>query len=414
MLVSTLRQLDRSVGTFLCLVLTLFCRLFEKMETRLPAKPKRILFIKLAEQGSTVLAYPALRRAGEMVGADRVYFLCFDDNRFILDAMSVLPADNVITVSHKNLFAAAASGLAALRRLRQTGIDAAIDFEFFARFSAVLAYLSGARWRVGFHSYFGEASYRGDLMTHRLLFNPYLHISETFQSMVEALNHAPAELPTFPARCQGPVVQPRFDASPDEAAEVARIVESASGDRRISPLVLMNPNASDLLPLRRWPSANYVALARRLLVRYPELRIGYTGASNESIATEQLVREVGSKRCFSLAGKTTLKQLLVLYCLGEVLVTNDSGPAHFATLTPIDVVTLFGPETPLLFAARTPLSHAIWAGIACSPCVSAYNGRQSACRNNLCMQLITVDQVFEKVCTLLDRRPALRERHRDS
>ena len=411
MLVSTLRQLDRSLGTFLCLVLTLFCRLFEKMETRLPAKPKRILFIKLAEQGSTVLAYPALRRAGEMVGADRVYFLCFDDNRFILDAMSVLPADNVITVSHKNPFAAAANGLVALRRLRRFGIDAAIDFEFFARFSAVLAYLSGARWRVGFHSYYGEASYRGDLMTHRLLFNPHLHISETFQAMVEALNHPPAEFPTFSFRCQGAEIQPRFDASPGEAAEVTRIVELASRDTRISPLVLMNPNASDLLPLRRWPSANYVALAQRLLGCYSGLRIGYTGAPNESAATEQLVRDVGSKRCFSLAGRTTLRQLLVLYGLAEVLVTNDSGPAHFATLTPIDVVALFGPETPLLFASRSSLSHAIWAGIACSPCVSAYNGRQSACKNNVCMQRITVDQVFEKVCTLLDRRLAPRGRN---
>ena len=44
--------------------------------------------------------------------------------------------------------------------------------------------------------------------------------------------------------------------------------------------------------------------------------------------------------------------LMVLYTMCEILVTNDSGPAHFASLTPINVVTLFGPETPDLFAAR--------------------------------------------------------------
>ena len=101
-----------------------------------------------------------------------------------------------------------------------------------------------------------------------------------------------------------------------------------------------------------------------------------------------------SDRCFSLAGKTTLRQLLVLYTLAEVLVTNDSGPAHFASLTPINVVTLFGPETPRLFAARTDRNVALYAGVACSPCVNAYNNRQSPCRNNVCMQQITVDQVF--------------------
>jgi len=80
--------------------------------------------------------------------------------------------------------------------------------------------------------------------------------------------------------------------------------------------------------------------------------------------------------------------------LSRVLVTNDSGPAHFATLTPIEVVTLFGPETPALFAARTSRNHVIWAALACSPCVSAANNRLSTCRDNLCMQRITVDEVL--------------------
>src|SRR5204863_1203628 len=105
----------------------------------------------------------------------------------------------------------------------------------------------------------------------------------------------------------------------------------------------------------------------------------------------------GSSRCVSFAGKTSLRELLVLYTLAKVLVTNDSGPAHFATLTPIRVVTLFGPETPALFAARTPRNSVLWAGIVCSPCVNAYNNRCSPCRNNLCMQDITVEQVFAAV-----------------
>jgi len=103
-----------------------------------------------------------------------------------------------------------------------------------------------------------------------------------------------------------------------------------------------------------------------------------------------------------LAGKTTLRQVLVLYTRSAILVTNDSGPAHFASMTPIHVVTLFGPETPALFAARSPNAIALWAGIACSPCVNAYNNRQSVCRNNLCMQAITVDDVFKEVTGIYD------------
>ena len=89
---------------------------------------------------------------------------------------------------------------------------------------------------------------------------------------------------------------------------------------------------------------------------------------------------------------------MVLYTLSEILVTNDSGPAHFAALTPVHVITLFGPDTLALFAARTPRHQAVWLGLGCSPCVNAYNNRQSPCVDNVCMKQITVDRVFAEVC----------------
>ena len=161
---------------------------------------------------------------------------------------------------------------------------------------------------------------------------------------------------------------------------------------------------ADLLPLRRWPAKSYVELARRLTARYPRLHVALTGQPSEAENAAALVQEIASERCFSLAGRTTLRQLLVIFGLADVLVTNDSGPAHFAALTPIDVVTLFGPETPELYRARTPRSHVFWEGLACSPCVSALNQKQSFCQNNLCMQRIEVAAVFDKVCEVYEAR----------
>ena len=158
------------------------------------------------------------------------------------------------------------------------------------------------------------------------------------------------------------------------------------------------------MPLRKWPTERYIELARRLLERFPGASIAMTGAPNERASIAEVARQVGSPRCFSVAGKTTLRQLMVLYTLSELLVTNDSGPAHFAALTPIHVITLFGPETPSLFRAPTSRTTAIWLGLACSPCVNAYNNRQSPCRNNLCMQGITVDQVFQEAVKSVEAR----------
>jgi ADP-heptose:LPS heptosyltransferase len=397
-----LQRADRWVGAPLCAVLTFLRRIFEAAGRSESRQVQRILFIKLAEQGSTVLAYPALCRAIEMVGRENVYFVVFEDNRFVLDAMEVIPVTNVITIATKNLFGLASGALRAVLQVRKIGIDAVIDMEFLTRFSAILTFTTGAKSRVGFHTFFGDGPYRGDLMTHRLLYNPHVHTSQMFEAMIEALARDPGVLPTFDFTPS--VNQPlaKFRPSPSEVAEINALLSRENPRVDSAPLVLLNPNAGDLLPLRRWPPLRYVQLARRLLERYPELFIGFTGAPCEAVTNNQLADEVGSDRIIRLAGKTTLRQVLVLYTRSEILVTNDSGPAHFASMTPIRVVTLFGPETPALFAARSPNATALWAGIACSPCVNAYNNRQSVCRNNLCMQAITVDDVFKEVTRIYD------------
>jgi ADP-heptose:LPS heptosyltransferase len=402
-----LQFIDRWIGMFVCAILSFVRRLSSSPDSgNIPRQPTKILFVKFAEQGSTVLAYHAICRAIEMVGRENVYFLVFQENRFILDVMHLIPEENVITVGHKNVLDAAFQASYALQKIRALRIDAAIDLEFFSRSSAALTYLSGARSRVGFHTFFGEGPYRGDLMTHRLLYNPYIHTSQNFQLMVEALSQAPDRLPTFEGKIPAAdAVSPQFVASPAVRQDVQAIVQRESGRPGEPSLILLNPNASDLLPLRKWPTDRYVELARRLLERFSDVSVAMTGAPDEAGSIARVAAQVGSPRCFSLAGKTTLPQLLVLYTLAELLITNDSGPAHFASMTPITVITLFGPETPLLFRALTPLAIPIYMQLPCSPCVNAYNNRQSVCRDNICMKSITVDHVFEVACqAFLDRQ----------
>jgi ADP-heptose:LPS heptosyltransferase len=396
MKVKALIHADTRLGVPLCFVLTMLRKLFGRRWSEPPRSIGSILFVKLAEQGSTVLAYPALRRAVEMVGRERVFFVCLDDNRFVVDALGVIPKRNVLTIPSRSVASMLRGTLVALAAIRRMRPDAAVDLEFFARGSAVLAFLSGARRRVGFHGFFRDAPYRGDLMTHRVLYNPHLHTSEAFLSLVEALGRDPTTLPTFPSRPHVPMDDvPAFTPSPEEVGRVQAMLRRETGG--VPPLVLLNANASDLLPLRRWPGHRYIEVASRVLQRYPDVVVGFTGAPDEAEAIGALVRGVGDPRCVLLAGKTTLRELLTLYTVANVLVTNDSGPAHFATLTPIRVVTLFGPETPTLFAARTPRNTVLWARLACSPCVSAYNNRQTSCRDNACMQAISVDAVCAEV-----------------
>jgi len=398
-----LLAIDRYLGAPLCWLLSILRRCGRFLSRDLKAKPKSILFVKLAEQGSTVLAYDALSRAVAKVGANQVYFLAFEENRFVVDLLKLIPKENVLTIDTRSPLKMVTSCLTRLRQIHKLKIEACIDLEFFARSSAIIAFLSKAKMRIGFHTYFGEGPYRGNLFTHRILYNPHLHTSVTFSSLVLALDADPKELPTYPLSHPELKKLPEFTPTVVEKNKITDLLRE-NGIPTNAPLVLLNANASDLLPLRRWDQSNYVILARQLIEQYPELYVAFTGASTEQDQIKALVAQVKSARCISIAGKTTLRELLVVYSLAHVLVTNDSGPAHFAALTTIDTISLFGPETPLLFSAPGPRSHPLWAGLACSPCVNAFNSRQTTCTNNKCMQAITVNQVYTLLVKLYEAR----------
>lgn len=394
------RIIDRWIGQPICFKLTLLDRLRGLFRSRRPPAdpPRRILFIKLIEQGSTVLAHRALCRAAEMVGGENVYFWVFEENRFILDAMNIVPEQNVIVIRTSSLPRAVLDMLWTARRIRKIGIDATVDMEFFSRASAILSWLAGARRRVGLHRFEGDGPYRGDLMTHRVHYNPHLHTSQTFVSFVEALEAPPDQRPML-KRAPSPAESelPRYQPVPERSTRVRATLERLFGGPVPRPLVLLNPNASDLLPLRRWAPERFVELGRRTLAAHPEVGIAITGAPEEAEAARAIAGQIDERRAVCMAGKTTLEELLVLYTQADLLVTNDSGPAHFAALTDIEVVTLFGPETPKLYSPLTPRSHPITAGLACSPCVNVFNHRFSPCNDNKCMQAITVDQVYDVV-----------------
>jgi ADP-heptose:LPS heptosyltransferase len=150
-------------------------------------------------------------------------------------------------------------------------------------------------------------------------------------------------------------------------------------------------------------------LGKNLLFANPSVTVIITGAPSERPSAEKACAEINSPRALCVAGKTTLRELIVLYTMADILVTNDSGPGHFASLTDIDSIVMFGPETPELFGALGARTHILRANLACSPCVNAFNHRFSPCQNNVCMKEISETEVFEKVQTLLRKRYTAKE-----
>jgi len=282
--------------------------------------------------------------------------------------------------------------------------------EMFARYSTLLSYVSGARKRVGFYRYHQEGLYIGNFLSHKVHYNPHIHTAHAFLSLVHAIEAPGGQMPLTKFSLDRLEEQaldlPVFQTSAADREQIWRLLQA--GRAPLDPrkqLVIVNPNASAWLSIRKWPLNNYVALVKRLLTD-TELYVVITGVAAEKPDADYICHAVQDARVLNLAGKTTLTNLLHLFNLGSVLITNDSGPAHFAALTTIHTMVFFGPETPKLYRPLGKKCTVLYTNYACSPCVSAYNQRHSPCQDNVCLQSIRVDEVYGMVRALIEPRQA--------
>jgi ADP-heptose:LPS heptosyltransferase len=400
MQVDTLRLVDRYVGIPLCWVFTLARRLESLFRNKrsLPS-PRKVLLIKLSEMGSSVLAYPALAELKKRRPEVELFVLVFRQNAAIIDVLDLTPSANIITVDYRSAGRLLISGLQAIRRLLRERIDTTIDMDFFSRLTALISFLVCRGNRVGHHRYNDEGLYRGNLLTHRVMYSPHVHTSVAFMALVRTLFVDPADEPHYRGRIDAKdLAIPVYVPTPIDVKSVWSKLQAAGiEDGGEQAIILINPNSSDIFPLRKWPLDYFAQLSERLLKELPSVWLLITGVASEQKDARHITERVANPRCIDFTGKTNFRELLALYSIAKLMVTNDSGPAHFASLLQLPTLVLFGPETPRLYSPLGDTHKDIYAEFACSPCVSVYNGKKSPCQENRCLKAISVDQVFREV-----------------
>ena len=402
--VDTMRTIDHRVGVPLCALATPFVMLFDWIKTLIAgpaATPRKLLFVELSEMGSAILVDPAMRDA-QARGAE-IFFLIFKSNKASLTLLNTVPAANIFTIDASSLVSLVLDTIKFLFQARARNIDTVIDLELFSRFTALLTGLCGARRRVGYHIFHGEGLWRGNMLTHKVHYNPHIHIAKNFMALIHAAFSSKAEQPFSKVHITDAsiqiaqaVIQPS-----DKQAVLERIERLAREAQRPftlgqQPLLLVNPNASELLVQRRWAPESFSALIVALQKKWPDCLILITGSPAEQAYVENVRAGANVPNALNFAGQVSFAELPALYTLADVMVTNDSGPGHFSSVTGLHTVVLFGPETPALYGSLGK-SIPITAQLACSPCVSATNHRKTPCSDNACMRAISVDQVLEKM-----------------
>ncbi|MCX5849087.1 MAG: glycosyltransferase family 9 protein [Deltaproteobacteria bacterium] len=396
MKVDTMRHIDYYIGVPLCFLGSLCQKVVALIIKRDRKTPKNVLFIELSEMGSAILVDPAMRKLQKEAGAN-LHFAIFKKNKPSLDLLGTVPQENIYTIREDNLLSFVLDSLKFFYWTRKRKIDAVIDLELFSRFTALLTGFSGAFYKVGFHAYFNEGLYRGDFLSHKVAYNPHIHIAKNFIALVNALLSPQEEIPYSKTMIPDEEISiAKVKTSDVEKNKIIDIVQSCfeKFDSKKHKIILINPNASELLIQRRWPQENYAQLIKMILEKCARAIILITGDPREREEAQRLKEQVQDERCVNFAGKVTFAELPLLYSISEFMVTNDSGPPHFAAVTDMPTFVIFGPETPALYGSLGKTTP-IYAGLACSPCVSASNHRKTACKDNVCLKVIKPAQVFK-------------------
>lgn len=382
------RIIDSTFGILVCQALSLFKWMWNQPGDRAeqPVTFSKILLIKFWGMGSIVLASPAIRAIRQRYPEAKLTFFTFKGNQSILDALQL--TDDVVEIENGGIFRFVLALPAIFWRLRQRRFDLVVDFEFFTRFSAMASYIVCRGERIGF---FEGLAQRGSLQTRRVPFEINRHVVDNFLNLAQAVDadisdRSLAYLHTPPE---------------DDRAVEAYLREQGAGT---AIPVAINVNASTLSLQRRWPLTSFVHVAEDLL-DFRNVPVILLGAPAEKRYVDDAARQINSSRPFiNAAGQLTVSQLLSLFKRCRLLVSNDSGPLHFAAALQLPTVSFFGPESPVLYGPMGEKHRVFYKNLYCSPCLHAINAKKITCHENKCLAAINEAEVIAAVGTMLEEQ----------
>ncbi len=404
MKISTQRFIDRWLGQVLCAGVSAWVRLASLVQAPaiLGKTPKNILVILLSEMGSIVLAGPMFAELRRKYPDAAIHILQLKKNQEVSRMLQLTTPECMHTLDDSSGGSLVSDILSVSLKMRRLGLDAVIDCELFSRVSALLSFSTGAAVRVGFTPHTQEGLYRGSFINHAIPYNPYQHISKQFLSLVDALDSAgstprnkAAAIRSMPSHTELSV-----DFAEGELTTYRNKLLADHPTVRDRKLVLMYAGGG-ILPERAWPAGHYARVAQGLCGA--GYAVGLIGLKDDAQLAKDLLAHIQSPACIDLTGYTkSIRELLMLFHASDLLITNDGGPGHFATLTPIQTMVFFGPETGKLYGPLGSRNAILESGIACSPCLSAYNHRLTFCDgDNQCLKRIAPDPVLDQALGFL-------------
>jgi heptosyltransferase-2 len=194
-----------------------------------------------------------------------------------------------------------------------------------------------------------------------------------------------------------------LDSQPDGSLDVSDARKAAARDflrtkgvREDNRIVALCPGSINSRA-KRWPAERYAALADRLIDELGA-QVLLVGSRTEADVSCDVSRQMRNQPVL-LTGQTDLAELVATLSLVDLLVTNDTGPAHIASALGRPTLVIFGPTNPLTTRPFSPFGEIVREPPDCAPCML-----RDCPIDHRCMTAISSAVVFERARELLSEK----------
>ncbi len=308
----------------------------------------KILIVKPSSLGDVVHSLPLLRLIKRHLPQSEIYWWLGADLVPLLERDPDLAGIIEFERRHWHVPRNWPALWQSIRRLRSHHFDWVIDLQGLAR-SGTFAWLANGKFLVGLdnpregaHGFYDLAVPRPSAATHAV---------DWYLSLLPHL---------------GVPVHHDFIWLPPQPEVAARVRQKwpVEGHRWL----ILNPGARWLN--KRWSAENFMDLVSRLAADHAHLRFAVLGGSSERELGRTITQAVPA-RCLDLTGQTSLPELVEWIRLGELMVTNDTGPMHIAAALKKPVVALFGPTRSQHTGPYGQIQRVLQLSLPCVPCMKS-------------------------------------------
>jgi heptosyltransferase-2 len=254
--------------------------------------------------------------------------------------------------------------------------------------AAAIAFLARVYVRIGYNT-----DRRGFLLTHPIPLPSwkderheifyYLNLVGELERVLLGTSHDEVSEPQF-----------RITVSEDRKSRARKFL-LAHGAEIGEPLVLLCPGSVNSRA-KRWPTERYAALADQFAET--GVTVALIGAPGELDVSQKVAAQARTGPLL-LTGKTSVAEVAALISIADVLITNDTGPAHIGVAVGTPTLVIFGPTNPLTTRPYGPAGEIIRHPPDCAPCML-----RDCPIDHRCMTAIAPQEVFEQARQLMRQR----------